>query len=285
MLRVIVAFGREDYEHSRFRSQGARANAARLMITAQAGDLRARGEPDQRARHRDGPRLRSAPGAAAAGSRSANSSSCWRTSARSTSRSRRSAARSACCRTDSSTCRSRSICSRRSRTSVMRPARWRSARCSGRVRFEHVSFSYPGRTGTLIDVTFEAAAGQADRDRGTDWRRQEHAGQSAAAILRRQTGRVLVDGVDVRTLTLQVASAADQHRAAGAAAVLGLDRRQHPLRAPRCDDGRDRRRRASGERARLRHARCRSNTTRCLASAARSCREANASASPWPARS
>ena len=33
MLRVIVAFGREDYEHSRFRSQGVRANAARLMVT------------------------------------------------------------------------------------------------------------------------------------------------------------------------------------------------------------------------------------------------------------
>ncbi len=33
MLRVIVAFGREDYEHGRFRSQGTRANEARLNVT------------------------------------------------------------------------------------------------------------------------------------------------------------------------------------------------------------------------------------------------------------
>jgi len=33
MLRVIVAFGREDYEHGRFRDQGARANEARLNVT------------------------------------------------------------------------------------------------------------------------------------------------------------------------------------------------------------------------------------------------------------
>src|SRR5262245_10222373 len=33
MLRVIVAFGREEYEHGRFRSQGLRANAARLKVT------------------------------------------------------------------------------------------------------------------------------------------------------------------------------------------------------------------------------------------------------------
>src|SRR5262249_40131058 len=33
MLRVIVAFGLEDYEHDRFRNQGARANEARLSVT------------------------------------------------------------------------------------------------------------------------------------------------------------------------------------------------------------------------------------------------------------
>ena len=33
MLRVIVAFGREDHEYGRFRSQGERANEARLRVT------------------------------------------------------------------------------------------------------------------------------------------------------------------------------------------------------------------------------------------------------------
>ena len=33
MLRVIVAFGREDYEHERFRSQGVRALGARVKLT------------------------------------------------------------------------------------------------------------------------------------------------------------------------------------------------------------------------------------------------------------
>ena len=33
MLRVIVAFGREDHEHGRMYAQGLRANAARLGLT------------------------------------------------------------------------------------------------------------------------------------------------------------------------------------------------------------------------------------------------------------
>jgi ABC-type multidrug transport system fused ATPase/permease subunit len=73
----------------------------------------------------------------------------------------------------------------------------------GHVRFENVSFSYPGRTGTLIDVTFEAAGGQAIALVGPTG-----AGKSTlVSLLPRfydaQAGRVLVDGVDVRGVTLK----------------------------------------------------------------------------------
>ena len=60
MLRVIVAFGREDYEYRRFRAQGEQAVDARVRLTVRQTHVLARGHDDHRDRHRAGAR-RSAP--------------------------------------------------------------------------------------------------------------------------------------------------------------------------------------------------------------------------------
>ncbi len=72
----------------------------------------------------------------------------------------------------------------------------------GRMAFEHVTFRYPGRERTLVDVSFEAQAGQTIAIVGPTG-----AGKSTLVSLLPRfydpaEGRVLLDGVDVRDLTL-----------------------------------------------------------------------------------
>ncbi len=80
------------------------------------------------------------------------------------------------------------------------------ARCSlrarGHVSYENVQFSYAGRTDTLCDISFEARPGQVVGIVG-----QTGAGKSTlVSLLPRfydaQGGRILLDGVDIRELTL-----------------------------------------------------------------------------------
>ena len=95
MLRVIVSFGREGYEHRRFREQGQTAVDARVEAHRPPDRVHALGADGHGARH--GPRLllRLPRGLQRRASRSASSSCCCRTSPRSTARWRRSATRSA----------------------------------------------------------------------------------------------------------------------------------------------------------------------------------------------
>jgi ATP-binding cassette subfamily B protein/subfamily B ATP-binding cassette protein MsbA len=84
-----------------------------------------------------------------------------------------------------------------------KPNARRTGRVNGNVAFEHVSFSYAGRSGTLVDVSFEAAAGSRIGIVGPTG-----AGKSTLlSLLPRfydpQRGRVLLDGQDVRDLTLK----------------------------------------------------------------------------------
>jgi len=73
----------------------------------------------------------------------------------------------------------------------------------GAVRFEHVTFSYEGRERTLEDVDFEVQPGQRVAIFGPTG-----AGKTTlVSLLMRfydpQEGRILVDGVDIRTVTLK----------------------------------------------------------------------------------
>ena len=77
------------------------------------------------------------------------------------------------------------------------------SRCDGGVRFENVDFSYTGRVDTLKNISFEARPGQVIGIVG-----QTGAGKSTlASLLPRfydiKAGRILLDGVDTRDLTLK----------------------------------------------------------------------------------
>ncbi len=72
----------------------------------------------------------------------------------------------------------------------------------GRIRFDHVSFHYEGRAETLIDICFEAAPGEAVALVGATG-----AGKSTLVSLLPRfydpfQGRILLDGRDVKSLTL-----------------------------------------------------------------------------------
>jgi competence ComEA-like helix-hairpin-helix protein len=76
-------------------------------------------------------------------------------------------------------------------------------RAAGNVTAQHVGFSYKGRSGTLRDVSFEAAAGQSIAVVG-------HTGAGKTTLMSLlirfydpQSGRILIDGVDIRRLKLK----------------------------------------------------------------------------------
>jgi ATP-binding cassette subfamily B protein len=80
--------------------------------------------------------------------------------------------------------------------------------CEGRIRFEHVSFAYPGGSFALRDVSFEAAPGALVAVVGPTG-----AGKSTLMSLLPRfhdptEGRVLLDGVDLRGLRLRSLRAA-----------------------------------------------------------------------------
>jgi ATP-binding cassette subfamily B protein len=84
-----------------------------------------------------------------------------------------------------------------------RPGAIAIGRSTGRVRFEGVTFDYPGRTGTLADITLEAPAGQAIAIVGPTG-----AGKSTLVSLLPRfyeavSGRILIDDVDITAMTLK----------------------------------------------------------------------------------
>ncbi len=108
-------------------------------------------------------------------------------------------------------------------TGHRRPARRGCAigRVAGHVRFEGVTFDYPGTRGHARRHHAGSVGRPGDRNVGADGRGQEHAGEPAAAVLRPGGGANRLDGVDITTMTLKSPAAADQHRKLyGAAAVL-----------------------------------------------------------------
>jgi ATP-binding cassette subfamily B protein/subfamily B ATP-binding cassette protein MsbA len=77
------------------------------------------------------------------------------------------------------------------------------ARARGEVRFENVGFHYAGRVDTLKDVSFEARAGQVVAIVGPTGAGKSTLVSLIPRLYEAQQGRVLLDGVDVRGLTLK----------------------------------------------------------------------------------
>jgi ATP-binding cassette, subfamily B, bacterial len=76
-------------------------------------------------------------------------------------------------------------------------------RAHGDIRFDHVDFNYRGRTETLVDISFEAGAGQVIGIVGLTG-----AGKSTLVSLIPRFydpsgGQICIDDIDIRTLTLQ----------------------------------------------------------------------------------
>jgi ATP-binding cassette subfamily B protein len=84
-----------------------------------------------------------------------------------------------------------------------RPGAIAIGRSAGRVRFEGVTFDYPGRSGTLADITLDAPAGQAIAIVGPTG-----AGKSTLVSLLPRfydpvSGRIIIDDVDTAAMTLK----------------------------------------------------------------------------------
>ncbi len=102
----------------------------------------------------------------------------------------------------------------------------------GEIVFEHVSFGY-GEKPSLKNVSFRAEPGKTVAIVG-----QTGSGKSTLTKLVNRTydvtdGRILVDGVDVRDWSLDVAALADLDHRAGYLPLLAHRRREHRLQPGR----------------------------------------------------
>ena len=75
-------------------------------------------------------------------------------------------------------------------------------RAVGEVRFEHVSFDYPGRVGTLCDISFCAPAGAVVGVVGPTGAGKSTLVSLLPRLVDPSRGRVLLDGVDLRDVAL-----------------------------------------------------------------------------------
>ena len=127
-------------------------------------------------------------------------------------------------------------------------------RAVGLLEYKDVSFSYRGRKDTLHEISFRAEPGQRIAIVGPTGAGQDDADEPARPLLR-PAGRPDPARRDRREKAeAALATRPDQRGPAGAAALLGHGRREHPLRPARRDDGRHDRGGASGGRPRLHRA-------------------------------
>src|SRR5262245_37997447 len=76
-------------------------------------------------------------------------------------------------------------------------------RVRGRVTFERVQFHYRGRVDTLKDISFDAEAGKVIAVVGPTGAGKTTLVSLIPRFYDRQQGRILIDGVDIQTLTLR----------------------------------------------------------------------------------
>ena len=167
----------------------------------------------------------------------------------------------------------------------MRPARARLPAIRGDITFEHVTFRYriDGQE-VLHDVSFDVPAGQMVGIVGPSGSGKSTFAKLVQRLYVPESGRVLIDGIDLAHGRSGLAAPPDRRRAAGERAVQPLGAREHRARRSGDADGAGHRGGAARRRARVHPRAARRLRHRSSASAARRCRAASASASPSPAR-
>ena len=101
------------------------------------------------------------------------------------------------------------------------------------VEFDHVSFGYTPDKTVIRDFSASVREGQTVAHRGPHRRRQDHDGEAAHALLRRERGRHTHRRPRRARLRPQRPAQPVRHGAAGHVAVQGDHPREHPLRQAR----------------------------------------------------
>ncbi len=103
----------------------------------------------------------------------------------------------------------------------------------GELRFEDVSFSYDeGKSYALRDLSLVVPPGQTVALVGATGAGKSTFAKLVARFYDPTSGRILLDGVDLRELAAALAALAAGGRAPGGLPLLGHDSRQHRLRPP-----------------------------------------------------
>ena len=134
---------------------------------------------------------------------------------------------------------------------------------TGALRFDHVSFAYPAehedgsaasqRPKVLHDIDFEVAPGEVVSLVGSSGAGKSTIAQLVPRLYDPDEGAVLVDGIDLRRLTLSSLRSQVSLVLQDTVLLSGSCRGEHRLRHRRCDAGAHRGSGSDGERARLHH--------------------------------
>ena len=105
---------------------------------------------------------------------------------------------------------------------------------TGHVRFEDVGFAFPNSGHGVSDISFEVQAGETVAIVGPTGAGKTTLINLLQRVFDPTQGRILIDGIDTRTVTAQVAAPVDRHRVPGCrrCSTASIER-EHPHRLRR----------------------------------------------------
>ena len=101
---------------------------------------------------------------------------------------------------------------------------------TGHVRFEDVSFAFPNSGHGVSDISFEAQAGETVAIVGPTGAGKTTLINLLQRVYDPSEGRILIDGIDTRTVSRRSLRHSHRQRVPGRRAVQPHDRRKHPHR-------------------------------------------------------